>query len=176
MSPSNPELAMSQPAGCLSRFLEWLRAAFELGRTPDIPFDHAVAALLVHAANLRAPASPLRRARIAALLQNYLGRDQASAVSLMSEARREDDRAVDLHRFARVVNRALSQEGRLAVLEMAARVAFAEDAGAEEEGFLRLLGGLLGISDHDRGIVQHRARQSSLPSASEHQAKETRHV
>ncbi len=176
MSASNPEIAVPQSPGWLSRFLEWLRAWSEFGRAAEVPFDHAVAALLVHAASLHGPASPVRRARIAALLQSYLGRDEAAALSLMSEARREDDRAVDLHHFARVVNRILPQEGRLAVLDMAAQVAFAEDTGADEEGFLRLLGGLLGVSDHDRGIVQHRARQSSSASTSEHQAKETRHV
>ena len=158
MSASNPEIVVPEPPGCLSRILEWLRSWSEFGRPGEVPFDRAVAALLVHAASLHGRASPARRARITALLRQYLNCDQATVASLMSDARREDDRAVDLHHFARVVNRALPQEGRLAVLDMAAQVAFAEQAGAEEEGFLRLLGGLLGISDHDRGIVQHRAR------------------
>ena len=150
----------------LARVVERLSTWAQFGRPPDVPFDHAVAALLIHAASRHGPASPARRTRITALLRDYLGRDEAAVAPLVQEARREDDRAVDLHHFARVVNRALPQEGRLAVLDMAAQVAFAEHADAEEEGFLRLLGGLLGISDHDRGIVQHRARTARLSSTS----------
>lgn len=145
--------APSAPSGFLARLRAWLG----LDR-PALPFDHAVAALLIHAAALRGAASPARQHRIKTLLRDYFGREEAEVSDLMDAARSDDDRAVDLHHFARVVNRALPQEGRLAVLAMAAEVAFADQAGAEEEGFLRLLGGLLGISDHDRGIVQHRAR------------------
>ena len=158
MSASNPEIALPEPPGCLARFAEWLRSWSGYGRPPDVRFDHAVAALLMHAASLSGAASPARQARIKALLQDYLGQDETAVTALMSAARREDDSAVDIHHFARVVNRDLPQEGRLGVLDMAAQVAFADTAGAEEEGFLRLLGGLLGISDHDRGLAQHRAR------------------
>jgi len=168
MSASNPELALPEPPGCFARLAEWLRSWSGYGRVPDVPFDHAVAALLMHAAGLSGAASPARQTRIQALLGDYLGQDEAAVAALMGAARREDDSAVDIHHFARVVNRDLPQEGRLGVLDMAAQVAFADTAGAEEEGFLRLLGGLLGISDHDRGLVQHRARagQAASPSTS----------
>lgn len=167
MSASNPEIALPEPPGCFARLAEWLRSWSGVGRPLDVRFDHAVAALLLHAASLGgAAASPARQARIKVLLQAYLGQDETAVTALMGVARREDDSAVDVHHFARVVNRDLPQEGRLAVLDMAAQVAFADTAGAEEEGFLRLLGGLLGISDHDRGLVQHRARTGQLASSS----------
>lgn len=170
----NPDLTQRTPAGEMTsadgpglltrmagRLRSWLAPA-----PPDVPFDHAVAALLAHAASVRGPMSPARRRRAATLLRDYLRRDEAAVDALLQAAQREDDQAVDVHHFARVVNRALSQEERLAVFAMAALVAFADDAGAEEEGFLRLLGGLLGISDHDRGIVQHRARVTHDTSSS----------
>ena len=165
MSTPNPVPASPQrfAAGPFTALVERLRSWFGAG-APALPFDHAVAALLVHAASLRGPMSPARRARIQALLRNYLGGGDAEIAALLSAARSEDDRAVDLHHFARVVNHHLPQEGRLAVLDMSAQVAFADRAGADEEGFLRLLGGLLGVSDHDRGIVQHRARSPFQPA------------
>ncbi|MBV8537088.1 MAG: TerB family tellurite resistance protein [Alphaproteobacteria bacterium] len=179
MSATHPQIALPQPSSRLSRLVDWLRSLAEFREAPEVPFDHAVAALLVHAASLHGPATSVRCARIAALLRSYLGRDEAAARSLMLQARGEDDRAVDLHHFARVVNRTLPQEGRIAILDMAAQVAFADAAGAEEEGYLRLLGGLLGISDHDRGIVQHRARttrQTLSTSNPEPETKESRHA
>jgi uncharacterized tellurite resistance protein B-like protein len=151
------EMAAAEGPGALARIANLLRS-WLAPLPPDVPFDHAVAALLAHAASVRGPMSPPRRRRAETLLRDYLRRDEPSVEALLQSAQREDDQAVDVHHFARVVNRALSQEERLAVFAMAALVAFADDAGAEEEGFLRLLGGLLGISDHDRGIVQHRAR------------------
>jgi uncharacterized tellurite resistance protein B-like protein len=166
MSASNPELALPEPPGCLARLAEWLRSWSGYGRVPEVRFDHAVAALLMHTANLNGTTSPARQMRIKALLRDYLGQDEAVVTALMNAARHEDDSAVDTHHFARVVNRDLSQEARLGVLDMAAQVAFADTAGAEEEGFLRLLGGLLGISDHDRGLVQHRARTGQAASPS----------
>ena len=158
MSASHPDLALPEPPGYLSRLIDWVRSLSDFGRAPEPPLDHAIAALLVHAATLRGPMSPARRGRIETLLRDRVGDDEEAIAWLIGTAQREDDRAVDLHHFARVVNRALPQEGRLAILDMAAQVAFAEGAGAEEEGFLRLLGGLLGVSDHDRGVVQHRIR------------------
>lgn len=152
-----PEMASDESPGVLSRLAGLLRS-WLAPAPPEVPFDHAVAALLVHAASVCGPISPSRRRRAVALLRDYLRRDEPAVDALLKAAQGEDDRAADLHHFARVVNRALSQEERLAVFAMVALVAFADDAGAEEEGFLRLLGGLLGISDHDRGIVQHRAR------------------
>lgn len=157
-----PEMASSDSPGVLSRLAGLLRSWLE-PRPPDVPFDHAVAALLAHAASVRGPISPARHRRAVTLLRDYLRRDEPAVDALLRAARREDDQAVDVHHFARVVNRALSQEERLAVFAMVALVAFADEAGAEEEGFLRLLGGLFGISDHDRGIVQHRARAPHDP-------------
>lgn len=160
MSASNsdlfPPIAAPMAASSVGAWWERLRVWF--GGRPSLPFDHAVAALLIHAATRRGPASPIREHRIRSLLRDYFARDEAAVSALMRAARSEDERAVDLHQFARVVNRELSQEERLTVLAMAVEVAFADQAGADEEGFLRLLGGLLGISDHDRGIVQHRTR------------------
>lgn len=155
------DLSAASPAvRPLAEFIERLRSWLTAGHAPSLPFEHALAALLVHAAALRGPVSPSRERRIAAVLREHLGRDECEIAGLIAAAGREDARAVDLHHFARVINRRLAQQGRLAVLAMAAQVAFADDAGAEEEGFLRLLGGLLGVSDHDRGVVQHRARAS----------------
>lgn len=153
-----PALALSTAPSLLERLRAWL----DVG-PPSVPLDHAVAALLVHAATLRGPMSAARRQHIEALLRGRMGGDDEATAWLIGAAQREDDHAADLHQFARVVNRHLAQGDRVAVFEMAARVAFADAAGADEEGFLRLLGGLLGISDHDRGIVQHRARLSHDP-------------
>ncbi len=157
---SNPYQPTAVPAApsLFDRIRSWLD-----GDALSMPLDRAIAALVVHAATLRGPASAARHARIKALLGQYLRRDRPAVARLIAEAQRDDDRAADLHHFARVVNRFLPQEDRLPVLAMAAEVAFADRAGAEEQGFLRLLGGLLGISDRDRGVAQKRARAAAAP-------------
>jgi uncharacterized tellurite resistance protein B-like protein len=137
-----------------------------LGGSSAISLDQAVAALLVHTATLGSPASPARRRRMEVLLRDYTRQDEHSVGSLIDAAQRADGSAADIHCFVRVVNRCPPQD-RIAVFAMAADIAFADVAGAEEDGFLRLLGGLFGISDHDRGFVQHRAREThSQPSPS----------
>lgn len=145
----------------LAQLMDRLRSWFDIGRSPAVKLDQAIAVLLVHAANLGTPSLPACQNRIENLLQNYLRLDRSAVVALIDIAQDADCHAIDIHRFVRVVNRCLPQDDRLVVFAMAAEVAFAGKIGAAEEGFLRLLGGLLGISDHDRGIVQHRTRRRS---------------
>jgi uncharacterized tellurite resistance protein B-like protein len=147
-----------------SRLAHGLRAFLASGRN-DVPLDHAVAALLVHAATLRGPIHPARRTRIHDLVRAWTGLGSAAVASLVDSAAREDQRSADVHRFVRVINRQLGSRRRAAVLAMAAEVVFAASAGDDETGFLRLLGGLLGVSDHDRGVIQHNARAHASSNA-----------
>jgi uncharacterized tellurite resistance protein B-like protein len=137
----------------VERFRAWLA-----GDSSDVPLDHAVAALFVHAATLNGPMLPARRRRIEDLLQRYITIEGRTVAALIDGAARDDRRAADLHRFIRVINRHFSHDRRLTVFAMVAQIIVAGPVGDEEKGLLRLLGGLLGISDHDRGVIQH-ARQ-----------------
>ena len=155
--------AASRPAEArplLGRLAALVRSWLDAGPAAGT-FDHAVAAVLVHAATLREPATSVRQRRVQALLAAYFSLEPDGAAALAAAARREDDEAVDLHRFARIINRRLAQEDRQRVFAMAAEVVFAGEPGAAGEGFLRLLGGLLGSPDHDRGALQHRIHESA---------------
>ncbi len=96
-----------------------------------------------------------RRHRIEELLRREISIDTDALAWLIESAAAEDRRAADLHRFIRVINQRTSHDRRLAIFAMVAQIIVAGPVGDEEKGLLRLLGGLLGISDHDRGVIQH---------------------
>ena len=75
-----------------------------------------------------------------------------------------DEQAADLHGFARVVAARLEHDDRLVVFRMVAQVVLTDAVDFEEAGYLRLLGGLLGISDHERAALQHRIKTAAARS------------
>jgi uncharacterized tellurite resistance protein B-like protein len=141
-----------------SSWRDWLAGWFDRPLANVSATERAVAAVLVHAARLSGSLSEARRQTLSAVLERYLqGRDAAVVQAAIDDAQRLDDRAVDLHRFIRTINRNTAQVDRLRILGMVMQVIYADAAGADEEGLLRLLGGLLGISDHDRGVLRQSA-------------------
>ncbi|HEX9462476.1 MAG TPA: TerB family tellurite resistance protein [Alphaproteobacteria bacterium] len=159
LSPPAPAPQCNVLGQWADRIRSWLA-----GHSAAPPLDRAVAALLVHAATLSGPMEATRRRCIGDMLDDCAGRAPEGVAALIDWAEREDRRAVDVHRFIRVINRGLPQRERAAVFTMVAKVVFAGRAGDDEKGLLRLLGGLLGISDHDRAVIQHYVQAGAVAS------------
>jgi uncharacterized tellurite resistance protein B-like protein len=143
--------------------LERLRAI--LGGDALPPVQHwgredvevAAAALLIEAARVDGRFDPAERATIADLLCRRFGLAPADAAALMELAARENERSVELHHFAHVINQRFSAEERIELIEMLWAVVYADgELSAFEANLLRRIGGLLYVEDHDRGVARKR--------------------
>jgi uncharacterized tellurite resistance protein B-like protein len=159
--PSFPQPALLPTSNILGQWADRIRS-WLTGESCEPPLERAVAALLVHAATLTGPLSAQHRRRITELMAGPISIDGPTAAALIDAAEGEDRRAADVHRFIRVINRHLGNEQRKLVLALVAETALAGNAGDDEKGFLRLLGGLLGISDHDRAVIQRDAQAGKI--------------
>jgi uncharacterized tellurite resistance protein B-like protein len=117
----------------------------------------AAAALLVEAARVDGAIDPSERAMIVGLLAKRFGLDPAGAEALMALGVQEDERTVQLHRFATLVNRRFTEDERIELVEMLWAVCYADGVLTEyEANLLRRIGGLLYVDDRDRGAARQR--------------------
>jgi uncharacterized tellurite resistance protein B-like protein len=138
----------------------------ELSRRDGL--QEAAAALLVSAAYEDGTFDPEERRTIAGLLERYFGLSEKDAADLMREAEREAERAVGLHRFLTILNDGLSAEERVRLIEMLWEVVYADGRLDDyEANLMRRLGGLLGVSDFERGEARKRVlARRSIPKES----------
>ena len=120
--------------------------------------DLAAAALLVHAACVDDSYDAVERRRILSLLGDRLSlsEDEARALVAAAESRVED--AVQILGFTRAVKDNFSYEERVALVEMLWEVVLADGRlDAHEAQLMRRIGGLIYVSDRDRGLARQRA-------------------
>jgi uncharacterized tellurite resistance protein B-like protein len=123
----------------------------------------ATAALLVSAAHEDGAFDAAERTTILDLLERQFGLSRDDAASLMRDAEREADRSVGLHRYVTLLNQNLTAEERVRVIEMLWEVVYADGRLDDyEANLMRRVGGLLGVSDFERGEARKRvlARRS----------------
>ena len=97
------------------------------------------------------------RDAICAALGTHFGLDHAEADTLIEEAEAAHHEATDLHRFTRTINDRYDHEDRLAVMEMLWEVVYADGRlHAYEANLIRRVGGLLHITDRERGEARKR--------------------
>ncbi|MDA1024332.1 MAG: TerB family tellurite resistance protein [Proteobacteria bacterium] len=117
----------------------------------------AAAALLVEAACLDGHYGDAEQAIIDGLLRQRFGLDEAEAQTLHDLAVTEQSEANHLLGFTRIVKDRYSPEERIELIEMAWEVAYADgELHVHEANLLRRLGGLLYVSDRDRGEARKR--------------------
>jgi uncharacterized tellurite resistance protein B-like protein len=117
----------------------------------------AAAALLVEAARMDGQVDPIERDTIAALLQKRFGLDGRAVADLVDRAEVAAERAVELHGFVREITDAFDADERVALVEMLWEVVYADGKlDPYEASLLRRIGGLLYVSDHDRGGARKR--------------------
>lgn len=126
---------------------------------PALPEDEArlaLMALLVRVARSDGDYAPEERERIDRIAIARYGLDAAGAAALRTRAEGLESEAPDTVRFTRAIKDTVAYEDRAGVIEALWQVVLADgvrDSG--ENALLRLVAGLLGISDVDSA----RARQ-----------------
>ncbi len=111
----------------------------------------AAAALLVHVATLDHDLTGPARRRLRDLLMAQFSLTDALTDELIEAAMAADREAVDFYHFTSLLMRTLDEEGRLRVVEMLWRMAFADGAISEfEDNMMWRVADLLAVSPQDR--------------------------
>jgi uncharacterized tellurite resistance protein B-like protein len=111
----------------------------------------AAAALLVHVATLDHDLTDSTRQELGALLKAQFALTDALTDELIQAAVAADREAVDFYHFTHMLMRTLDEEGRLRVVEMLWKMAFADGAISEfEDNVMWRVADLLAVSPHER--------------------------
>jgi uncharacterized tellurite resistance protein B-like protein len=111
----------------------------------------AVAALLVHIVSVDGVVTDAEKASLRTVLSERYGLSEGDTESLVAEASRRDDEAVDLYGFTSVLKRNLDEDGRKRVIEMMWETVFADGSVSEfEDNTVWRVAELLGVSSRDR--------------------------
>jgi uncharacterized tellurite resistance protein B-like protein len=144
--------------------LERLRAFLD-GAAVPAGFAHwghddvevAAAALLVEAARVDGGIDAAERATIAALLSRRFGLAPDDAEALLATGAAENERSIQLQGFAQTINAQFTEAERIELVEMLWEVVYADGVQTEyEANLLRRIGGLLYVTDRDRGAARQR--------------------
>ncbi|MGI9387997.1 MAG: TerB family tellurite resistance protein [Methyloligellaceae bacterium] len=111
----------------------------------------AAAALMVHAMRIDDEPHSEERARVRVVLQERFEIEAAELDTLIEKGVAEDDEAVDLYRFTKVLTANLDQLGRQKIVRMLWEVAAADGEIHEfEANLVWRVAELLGVSREDR--------------------------
>lgn len=117
----------------------------------------ALTALLVRIARSDEQYDAAEAARIDQIVCRRYGLGPSDARNLRTEAETLESEAPDTVRFTRAIKDAVAYEDRLGVIEALWEVVLADGTRAkEEDALLRLVTGLLGISDTDSALARQR--------------------
>ena len=139
--------------------------AVEAGKHSHDELQLAAAALLVEAACLDGHYGEAEQATIDGLLRRRFGLNDDEARTLHDLAVTEQSEANQLLGFTRVIKQRYSPEERIELIEMAWEVAYADgELHDHEANLLRRLGGLLYVSDRERGEARKRVLARLRPT------------
>ena len=117
----------------------------------------ALAALMVRMARTDGSYSTEEQQRIDAMLGLHYRLAPEACARVRAEAEIAEAGAQDTVQFTRLIKAAVPYEERAGVVEALWRIAAAEGINADEHGLMRLVAGLLGVSDQDSGLARQRA-------------------
>jgi uncharacterized tellurite resistance protein B-like protein len=141
----------------IERLKTWLKEAEEPGESDRDGLRLAIAALLMEAAEVDGSLDAKERGVIVRLLEARFALDHGTADTLAGVAARKAEQSTQLFGFARIINERLSHERRVELLEMLWQVAYADGTlDPLEDSLLRRVGGLIDVSDHERGEARLR--------------------
>lgn len=140
------------------------RTLGELSR-PD-KLHLAAASLLVEAARMDDTISPEERVRIHGMLQRKFDLSQEETDELLASAEKMTEGPAQLYAFTSSLKDQCSYEERVEIIEMLWEVVYADgELHHLESSLLRRVGGLLYVSDRDRGEALRRVKaRLGLPS------------
>lgn len=141
----------------LNRLLGWLQeGGQDLSRGRD-ELQLAVAALLLEAAAVEGQFDERERDVIRRLLTARFDLTADEAQELVVAAQRRVDGSAQLFGFTSTINTKLERERRVEVIEMLWEVAYADGVlDPLEDSLLRRVGGLIDVSDRERGEAKRR--------------------
>ena len=120
----------------------------------------AAAALLVEVAKVDADFDGAERDRILAFARDRFSLSEAEARTLLDAAQAEVDGSAQLYAFTTAIKNGFSYEERVALMETLWEVVYADGrADPFEDQLMRRIGGLICVTDRDRGHARKRARQ-----------------
>lgn len=122
----------------------------------------ALCALLVRVARSDGDYAAAEITRINRIIAARYALSTPEAEALRQEAEEVEAEAPDTVRFTRAIKAAVPYEDRLAVIEALWQVALADDQrDAGEDRLLRMVAGLLGVSDPDSARARQRVTRGS---------------
>lgn len=140
--------------------LNRIKSFFTSGDTPEREEDAvqaAAAALLVEAARTDDTITESERERILAVTRRHFDLNEEEAQDLLSAAVFDTEGASPYHRYISVIMDRCPPEQRLWIVEMLWEVAYADGHLNDlEASLLRRIGGLLHVSDVERGEARKR--------------------
>jgi uncharacterized tellurite resistance protein B-like protein len=137
--------------------LEWLAGAAGAAAPQQDTLRLALTALLVEAAYSDAHFDENERVVIGRLLESRFELSRADARALLAAGEREARDSAELFHLIRIINEKLSPEERVELVEMLWEVAYADGVLSEyEDSLVRRVGGLIYVSDRDRGLARRR--------------------
>ncbi len=117
----------------------------------------AAAALLVEAACPEMHFEVSERLKIELLVQARFGLNAEEAATLIEAAEREVDGGAQLLRFTRAIKDRFSQDERVEMVEMLWEVVYVDGVLHDyEANLMRRIGGLLYVTDQERGAARKR--------------------
>ncbi len=141
-------------------------------RRDEAGLERAFAALLVHASLIDSHPSAEEASRIEDLLAERFDLSHEELHTLMEQARKHEAEAVDLHRFIRVINGALDNEGRKDMVEMLWATVLADGKlDSFEQHLVWRVAELLGVSTRDRVTSRHKVERQIAAAKAEEEAK-----
>ena len=145
-----------------AKLKEFLNGASEAEGKPahshSIDEKHLAAAVLLVEASLQDDHNTAEETdTMISILQRYLKLAEDEAKDLLEVARKEQDEAIQLHRFTRSVKDLYPFEERVEMIEMLWEVAYSDgELHNREEALVRKVAGLIYVSDRDRGEARKR--------------------
>lgn len=119
----------------------------------------ALTALLVRVARSDGDYAATEIARIDTIIAARYGLDAHATAALRTDAETLESEAPDTVKFTRAIKDAVAHEDRVAVIESLWSVVLADgDRDIYEDSLLRIVTGLLGISDRDSARARQRAQ------------------
>lgn len=117
----------------------------------------AIAALLVRVARADAHYEQSERQRIDLVLARRRGLTPQQAAERRAAAEMIEAEAPDTVRFTRLIKDRIALEDRAGIISAMWEVAYADNRrDADEESMIRLVAGLLGVTDRDSALIRQR--------------------
>ena len=120
----------------------------------------ATAALLIEAATMDGDYDLEERIAIERILSDRFGLDKDAVSNILGEAEARQKGSNQILRFTRTIKDNCDEAERIAIIEMLWEVAYADGVLHHyEDNLLRRVGGLIYVSEHDRGLAKKRVME-----------------